>query len=311
MTPEQVPEQVPHGRTAQRLEWKHLPPEVRSYIEGRLGSPVVTAESQGAGYTPGFASRLLGEGGQRLFVKAASKKAQRPFAEAYAEEARRLATLPKELPATHILWAHEDDAWVVLGFEDVAGRAPARPWNGPDLRACLTALERVAAAPPPAGLAPVHVELPSLVTGWQHVWKTRPDWPHLSEAASLAAMLPELPGDALVHCDARDDNFLITGDGAVLCDWNWPVLGAPWLDAVVLMISVHGDGGDAELALTSTPLTSRVASQHVDAWLAAYAGFMLEAADRPVPPTSPFLRRHQAWYAAAAWSWLSRRRGWA
>jgi len=307
-----TPEQVPHGHTARRLEWQHLPPEIRGFIEGRLGSPVVRAESQDAGFTPGFASRLFGAGGERLFVKAASKKAQRPFAEAYVEEARKLAGLPRELPATTILWAHEDEGWVVLGFEDVDGKAPARPWKGPELRACLTALEQVAAVEPPAGLnlRPVHEELPSLVTGWQHVWRTQPDWPHLSEAASLAATLPTLPGGHLVHCDARDDNFLLTPAGALLCDWNWPVLGPAWLDAVVLMISVHGDGGDAELAVSSSPLTASVPPENIDAWIAGYTGFMLEARDRPVPPTSPYLRAHQDWYAQAGWSWLVQRRGW-
>ncbi|HET7689685.1 MAG TPA: phosphotransferase [Nocardioidaceae bacterium] len=310
MTPEQVPP-VPHGRTARRLEWQHLPPEIRAYVEQRLGAPVVTAVSQGSGYTPGFASRLTGSGGERVFVKAASKKAQRPFAEAYAEEARVMAALPRDLPAPRILWAHEDDGWVVLGFEDVEGKAPSRPWRGPELKACLSTLERVAAVQPPATLRTVHEELPSLVTGWQHVWKTRPDWPHLSEAASLAARLPSLSGEALVHCDARDDNFLLTAEGALLCDWNWPVTGPAWLDAVSLMISVHGDGGDAELALSSTPLTHGVDPAEIDVWLAAMSGFMLEARDRPVPPASPYLRDHQSWYAQAAWSWLASRRGWA
>jgi aminoglycoside phosphotransferase (APT) family kinase protein len=307
-----TPEQVPHGKTARRLEWKHLPPEVRRYVEGRLGSPVVRAESQGAGFTPGFASRLVGASGDCLFVKAASKKAQRPFAEAYAEEARKLAALPHDLPTTRILWSHEDDAWVVLGFEDVDGRNPSRPWSEPDLQACLATLEKVAAVAPPPGLKPVHEELPSLVSGWQHVWRTRPEWQHLSEAASLAAELPSIPSTALVHCDARDDNFVITDDGtALLCDWNWPVLGPPWLDTVDLLISFHGDGGDADRALSTSPLAASGPPEHIDIWLAAYAGFMLESRDRPVPPTSPHLRAHQAWYAEAAWSWLAQRRGWA
>ena len=47
-------------------------------VEERLGSPVVHAESQGSGFTPGFASRLTAADGARLFVKAASKQAQRP-----------------------------------------------------------------------------------------------------------------------------------------------------------------------------------------------------------------------------------------
>ncbi len=304
-------EQVPHGQTARRLQWPHLPPEVRGLVEGRLGSPVVQVESQGSGFTPGFASRLEGASGARLFVKAASKKAQRPFAEAYAEEARKLESLPSGLPATRLLWAHEDDGWVVLGFEDVQGHRPTRPWAGDDLRACLAALEVIAAATPPDTLAPIHEELPSLVTGWQTVWRTSPEWPHLAEAASLAASLPSIPGGALVHGDARDDNFLVTADrGALLCDWNWPVLGPVWADTVSLLIAVHGDGGDAEQSLADSPLTSSADPEQLDAWIACITGLMLEARGRPVPPTSPFLRVHQNWYAEAGWSWLTQRRGW-
>ena len=75
---------LPHGRTAQRLQWKFLPPEVRALVERRLGGKVVRAESQDAGFTPGFASVLTTDDGARAFVKAASKAAQRPVASSYA-----------------------------------------------------------------------------------------------------------------------------------------------------------------------------------------------------------------------------------
>ena len=42
----------------------------------------------GSGFTPGFASVLVCEDGSRHFVKAASVKAQRLFADSYREEAR-------------------------------------------------------------------------------------------------------------------------------------------------------------------------------------------------------------------------------
>ncbi len=90
---------APSGRTARRLEWPFLPPNLRAYVEHRCGSPVVDAESQGAGFTPGFASVLTCEDGSRHFVKAASMKAQRMFAVSYREEARKLAALPESVPA--------------------------------------------------------------------------------------------------------------------------------------------------------------------------------------------------------------------
>jgi len=60
-------------------------------------------------------------------------------------------------------------------------------------------------------------------------------------------------GQTAVHFDMRDDNLLMTDDGGVLvCDWNWLALAAPWVDLVGLLVSVHGDGLDAELMLAIT-----------------------------------------------------------
>ena len=309
-------ENVPHGKTARRLEWPHLPPQVRALVERRLGSPVVKAESQGAGFTPGFASRLTGEDGSRLFVKAASKKAQAPFAESYAEEVRKLALLPDGLAVPKLLWSHADDLWVVLGFECVDGRPPARPWVRPELDACLDTLAEVAEAmnPLPAGLqlSPMTQDLPGLLTGWEYVARTHPGWPHLDDVRALAATYDSFPGnDAFVHSDARDDNFIVTGQGrALLCDWNWPALGPAWIDAVDLLASAYGDGLDADAILAEHPLTRDADPDHVDAWLAMLCGFMLEARDRPVPATSPYLRVHSRWWSEVTWAWLAERRGW-
>ena len=309
-------EAVPHGRTARRLEWVHLPPQVRALVERRLGSPVAQAESQGSGFTPGLASRLTAEDGSRLFVKAASRKAQAPFAEAYAEEARKIALLPDDVPAPRLLWTHDDDLWVVLAFECVEGRPPRRPWREAELQACLDTLARTAAVTGPAlpalGLKPLTQELPGLVTGWEHVARTDPAWPYLADVQALVAEHALDPvADAFVHSDARDDNFLLTADGtALLCDWNWPALGPAWLDAVWLLVSAHGDGLDADAALATHPLTRDADPDQVDGWLAMLCGFMLEARDRPVPPTSPYLRVHARWWSEAAWSWLADRRGW-
>lgn len=309
-------EAVPHGRTARRLEWAHLPPPVRALVEDRLGSPVVQAESQGSGFTPGFASRLTAQDGSRLFLKAASRKAQGPFAEAYAEEARRHALLPREVPSPRLLWTHDDDLWVLLAFECVAGRPPRRPWRPAELQACLDTLARTAAVTRPvlAGLClkPLTEELPGLVGGWDHAARTMPTWPHLEEVRALVAEHALDPvTDSFVHSDARDDNFLLLADGtALLCDWNWPGLGPAWLDAVWLLVSAHGDGLDAEAVLAGHPLTSGADPEQVDGWLAMLCGMMLEARDRPVPPTSPYLRVHARWWSEAAWAWLAERRGW-
>lgn len=309
-------EAVPHGRTARRLEWAHLPPQVRALVEERLGSPVVHAESQGSGFTPGFASRLTAADGSRMFVKAASRKAQAPFAEAYAEEARTVALLPEGIPAPRLLWSHHDDLWVLLAFECVESRPPRRPWREAELLACLdtlaTTTEVTRPILPSLGLKPLTEELPGLVSGWEYVAHADPGWPHLDEVRSLVADHALDPAaDSFVHSDARDDNFLLTADGtALLCDWNWPALGPAWLDAVWLLVSAYGDGLDADAVLTGHPLTREADPDQVDGWLAMLCGLMLEARDRPVPPTSPYLRVHARWWSEAAWAWLAARRGW-
>jgi len=311
-----IPTTIPHGRTARRLEWAHLPPHIRTVIERRTGSPVTTAESQTSGFTPGFASVLTCRDGSRHFVKAASLKAQRPFAESYREEARKLAGLPATTPAPRLLWKHDSDDWVVLGLEYVEARRPHRPWRPADLEAALGLVTDVAEALTPApdrlALDDFATEFAGWPSFWDHLRTSRPDLSHLEEAAALAARFAEVTtGSTVVHTDIRDDNILLASDGRVLmCDWNWPVVGAPWLDSVLLMIGPRGDGLDVDAVLASHPLTRDVPAEHVDIVLALVTGYFLKSAGDPVPPTSPYVRDAQRWQGEVVWEWLCERRGW-
>jgi len=310
------PSTIPVGKTARRLQWAHLPPGVRALVEQQCGSPVVDAASRDAGFTPGFASVLTCADGSRHFVKAASVKAQRMFADSYREEARKLAALPAETPAAALLWVHDDDEWVVLGFEYVDGRAPHRPWRRAELDVALDALARAAdvLTPPPDGL-PLDgfaEEFASLPGYWDQVRAAHPQLAHAGEAAALAARFGEVTGgDTVVHTDVRDDNILLTPDGeAVLCDWNWPVVGAAWLDTAMLMIGPRGDGLDVDAVLAEAELTRGVPAEHIDIVIALVTAYFLKSADEPVPPTSPHIREAQRWQGEVCWDWLCERRGW-
>lgn len=311
-----IPTTIPHGRTANRLEWQLLPPQVRSLIERRCGSPVVSAETQGAGFTPGFASVLTCLDGSRHFVKAASTKAQRMFAESYRTEARKLGAMPPGLPAPRLLWTHDADDWMVMGLEYVEAHCPARPWRAPDLEAALDMLEATAdtLTPPPDGLEldTFAAEFADFPGYWEHVRATRPDLPHLEEAAALAARYAEVVGGTtVVHTDVRDDNILLCTDGRTLmCDWNWPVAGAAWLDTLLLLIGPCGDDLDVEQVLATRRLTRDVPAEHIDIVLALVAGYFFRQSDEPVPFTSPYIRDAQRWQADVVWAWLGERRGW-
>jgi aminoglycoside phosphotransferase (APT) family kinase protein len=309
-----IPTPFPHGRTARRLEWPHLPPVVRGLIEERCGSPVVTAESQGGGFTPGFASVLTCADGSRHFVKAASTAAQRMFAQSYRVEAQKLTALPETVPAPRLLWSQDGD-WVVLGLEYVESSAPKRPWRRAELDACLDALETVAEqlTPVPDGLSldPIEEELAAWPALWDEVRLTH-DLPRADEAAALAASFAEaVGGETVVHTDIRDDNVLVTADGrALFCDWNWPVVGADWLDSLILLIGPRGDGVDVDAVLAERRLLRDVPPDDVDRVLAFLCGYFLKSAGDPVPPTSPHLRQAQRWQGDVVWDWLSERRGW-
>ncbi|HEX4470349.1 MAG TPA: hypothetical protein VH085_00165 [Nocardioides sp.] len=309
-----IPTTLPHGRTARRLEWAHLPPTVRRLVEERCGASVVSAESQGGGFTPGFASVLTCDDGSRHFVKAASTAAQRMFAASYREEARKLRALPDSVPAPRLLWSVDDD-WVVLGLEYVEATAPQRPWRGDELDRCLDALELVAdqltPVPDELQLDPIEDEF----AGWPAYWgelRGRDDRPHADEAAALAATYAEVVGgQTLVHTDVRDDNLLLTADGrALICDWNWPASGAAWLDSLILLIGPRGDGVDVDAVIATRPLLRDVPADHVDRVLALVCGYFLKCADDPVPATSPYLREAQRWQGEVVWDWLAERRGW-
>jgi len=114
-----------------------------------------------------------------------------------------------------------------------------------------------------------------------------------------------------VHTDVRDDNVLVRPDGsALLCDWNFPCVGADWVDSLLLLVGPRGDGLDVESVIASRRLLRDVPAESIDIVLALLAGYFYRQADEPVPPTSPYLRDHQRWQADVCWDWLAERRNW-
>ena len=96
----------------------------------------------------------------------------------------------------------------------------------------------------------------------------------------------------------------------MFCDWNWPAVGAAWLDSLFLLIGPRGDGLDVDAVVAARPLTRDVPAEHVDAVLALVIGYFFKSGDDPVPPTSPHIRDHQRWQGEVLWQWLCERRGW-
>lgn len=313
----------PYGATAQRPVWSSLPGELRALVEERLGQPVAAADSQNGGFTNGFASRLRLADDSRVFVKAVSSIQSPEIFASYSQEVLVARALPENVPAPRLRWTAEQDEWLVLTFDDVPGRTPQRPWQPEQLRVVLDMLTLLAAALTPAPAALPHLDTTADIDRDFSFWRrlvageasadprlVSEQWrKHLSALATLEADWAALAaGQTAVHFDMRDDNILLTEDGQVLvCDWNWLTLAAPWVDLVGLLISVHGDGVDAEAVLAEHPLSHDVPARAVDALLVALAGFFTEVAARPALAHSPWLRTHQAWWRDATLSWLALR----
>ncbi|NJP45996.1 aminoglycoside phosphotransferase family protein [Actinacidiphila epipremni] len=303
-----------------RTPWEALPPDVRAAVESRLGSPVLVAATQPAGFSPGVAARLRLADGRRAFVKAVSAAQNPESPRLHRDEARIAGALTAAVPAPRLLAAIEADGWVALLFEDVEGRHPAQPWVPHELDLVLRTVAELArlltpspvAAPPVAGkdgafrgwrtLAADHAAGTDDLAGLDP-WAAR----QLDALAALEAGWAEgAAGDTLAHADLRADNLLITPEGrVVVVDWPWACLAAPWYDLVLLLPSVRMQGGPPPQSLfVRHPVADPGA---VTSLVAAVAGFFLGNARRPAPPGLPTLRPFQAGQGRAALAWLRSR----
>jgi hypothetical protein len=314
--------EVPYGATAVRPDWNDLPPAVRAAIADRLCAPITAATSAGGGFTRAFAAVLRTGSGERAFVKAAPL--DEPTADWYAREAALTGALPGAVRAARPRWTLAEAGYFVLCLEAVDGHVPELPWSPHELDAALDAWSTAAdalARPTPellaTGLPPLSAVAREEFAWWTEIEAGRepmpplPDWAtaRLGELAALERMLPTVvAGQGMLHGDLRVDNVMIDPAGAAwLCDWTWPCLGAPWFDAVTLLVSAYASGLDADARLARW----RPPDEGVDAALAAMSGYWLVRAAGEATSASPHSRQHHRFSGGQALAWLADRRGWA
>ena len=288
-----------------RITWSDLPRPVREAVEDRLGSPVVSAESQVGGFSPGTADRVVTRTGERAFVKAVSPAQNETSAEMARAELRITSALPADAPVPRLIGGFDDGEWVVLVFEDIAGRHPRTPWVQSELDAAVRALRDLAHALTPSPVPDVPMladRLADNFASWRRIAANPPPdldpWyaAHLDDLVAAAdRALASLDGDTLVHCDIRADNMLITPDERVyIVDWPWGSVGPDWLDTTLLAMNVLVYGGDGDAIMP--PLGADVAI--------AFIGYLLDYARRPPPPGLPTVRAFQRAQADALLPWL-------
>lgn len=293
---------------------------MRTALEQRLGARVAEAVTQPQGFSPGLAARLRLEDGRRVFLKAVSQEANPDTPEIHRREARILTALPATAPIARLLWSYDEMGWVALCLEDVDGRHPGEPWTDSDLNRVITAVEKMSRDLTPS---PIQVEdtVPAffrrIVNGWRMAMErgeTRLDAWALGNLARLAELEGRAPGavdgDALVHCDVRADNLLITGDRVYVLDWPWARIGAAWVELVAMAPSVTMQGGPACEDLLGRLDLRGVSREAIDAVICSLAGYFVVRALEPPPQGIPTVRAFQAAQGRVAIAWLRERTGW-
>ena len=259
-----IPDPIPHGRTARRLEWAHLPPAVRATIEralrlaggvgGLAGRRVHARLRLGADLRGRLAAlREGGVGGRPADVRRVLPRGG----------AQARGPCPRHVPAPRLLWTHGRRLGGARpGVRRGAGAAPtvaagrARPLprRARDGGRPAHARRRRAST-----LDPITDELAAWPAYWDHVRRhPRPPARRRGRRARgglrrgrRAARRSSTPTCATTtSCSTTDGR-------ALFCDWNWPTVGADWLDSLFMLIGPRGDGLDVEAVIAERRAAAR------------------------------------------------------
>ncbi len=304
--------------SGQRVQWQELPERLKDWVGDVLGGPIVTADSQIGGFSPGTADRVQTASGDRAFVKAASSAQNEFTPRLHRQEAHVVAHLPRTRYTPSLIAVYDDGDWVAMVLEDIDGRPPSLPWRLDELDAVMTALDELAHLLTPS---PLH-HLDSMVdayaetfAGWERIRSNPPpvldDWvrARLDDLVEMATRgLAALAGSTLVHGDVRADNLLIQRDGSVfVVDWPWASNGASWVDRLFLLVNVDLYGGHDPDRWIAQHLRDAVTPAEITCVIAGLCGYFTDIARQPPARGLPTVRAFQADQAYSTLAWLRRR----
>ena len=308
-----------------RLPYARLPPEVRNWVEERLGGPVTRVEDRVGGFAPGCAA-VVATADRAAFCKATGSVPNPTSLALYRGERARLAALPdhpalpKPLAATDL--ELPDQVWSVTLLPALPGDPPAHPWTEPVARLVLDRLGELQAT-----LATSVATVPSALPGSEGLITFLGRWAEVAadpadpwlEDPWVAAHLDRLQeeegclvravvGSVPSHIDLRADNILVgvpDGPNATppvwFVDWAAAMTAAPWVDPAILacdLVVSRADvsqGGSMDVAgfLGSHPLTAAIEPALRWAMMTGMAAALHRMSQRPDPPGLPTIRAWQ------------------
>lgn len=305
-----------------RLDWRDVAAPVRTMVATVLGSPVVVAENQPGGLSPGVAARCRLADGRRFFLKAVSAEQNPASPGLFRREAEVLKALPGRLPVPALVEVIDTGDWVVLVLEEIEGSPPSLPWSLGDLRTTFGLLDELATSTTPCRieLPPIGARLGSSFRGYRRLaggdpaidridpWSLR----HVDHLADLESSWDAAAkGDSLLHTDLRADNLLVRPDGSmVIVDWPHACIGAAFVDKAFLLPSVAlGHGPDPITVERALRPFAGLDDDALGAVLVAVAGYFTFQGAQEDPEGLPTLRAFQRAQGAVARAWVAERLG--
>jgi Ser/Thr protein kinase RdoA (MazF antagonist) len=246
-----------------RIDWTDLPEEIREGIAAETG-PIARIAPAPTGNHANIASTLHAEDG-RVFVKAARKLADRdgPEVMSLRREAAVNPFVTGFAPRLH--FTVEAGEWLALGFEHVQGRPADFSPGAADLEVLAKTIQALQSTPCPDAVG-MRVE---------NRWK------------SAGPDITPLAGDALLHTDLNEDNFLITDDGrAYLVDWAFVARGAAFVELGLLipwLLKAGHTPAEAEAFVTDFPSWANASLHQVELLSRVFAAKWAEHARRDNP----------------------------
>ena len=175
------------------------------------------------------------------------------FAESYREEARKLRALPAGTPAPRLLWSEDGRlAGARPGVRRGSGAAPAvAPRRAAARASTRSQTPPTLLTPSPAGLEldPIADEFAGVAGVLGHAAVPSRAWRTPTRPAALAARFAEAVGwrDAGPHRRPRRQRPADhRRPGAASATGTGRLVGAAWLDSLLMLIGPRGDGLDVE-----------------------------------------------------------------
>jgi hypothetical protein len=277
--------------------WGDAPDVVRDAIADSVGKVVGHRDLHG-GMSPGPATILELDSGERVVAKAVAAAANAQTYELYQREADVLRRLPGSVPAANLRAFIEVGGWAVVVTSYVPGQVAGPPWTSEAVEAVRVAAKQASEHPAPTGMKPVIERLPDL-DGWRVVAEGPLDDWEKQHARQLAARVEGwrewTAGSALVHLDVRCDNAVVGAGQAKLIDWAYAAAGAWWLDQAMLAADIvgsgHAQGNSAAIAEALTVLAA--CPPEAAAYVIALAGMWRRNSTLAQVPALPTFRRWQ------------------